>query len=193
MVTIQHRQPVIPTSGRNLTEANEIPRSARNDNAVVTVNEVYKVLQQVMDPEIPVLSIVDLGMITDVEVVDGLVTVKMIPTFTACPAIRHIKESIVSTLSANGIENALVVVDDSISWNSNRLTDNARVVLEKFGLGLPQKSCDDITPEMLEEAACPFCKSSNTTMNSMFGSTLCRSIHYCFDCKQKFERFKPVV
>src|SRR5687768_528076 len=92
----------------------------------ITTATVYKVLQQVMDPEIPVLSIVDLGMITDVKVESGLVTVKMIPTFTACPAIRHIKESIVSTLASNGIENALVEVDDSISWNSNRLTDNAR-------------------------------------------------------------------
>jgi ring-1,2-phenylacetyl-CoA epoxidase subunit PaaD len=193
MVNVQHTQPVIPTNGRNLTATNEIPRSARNDKKVLAVDDVYKVLQKVMDPEIPVLSIVDLGMITDVKVDDALVTVKMIPTFTACPAIRHIKESIVSTLNANGIENVLVVVDDSISWNSNRLTDNARVVLENFGLGLPAKNCNDITPEMLEEAACPFCKSSNTTMNSMFGSTLCRSIHYCFDCKQKFERFKPVV
>ena len=154
-----------------------------------------------MDPEIPVLSIVDLGMITDVKVDNAssglaqapLVTVKMIPTFTACPAIRHIKENIVSTLNANGIGNALVEVDDSINWNSDRLTDNARVVLEKFGLGLPSKGVNDITPELLEEASCPFCKSSNTTMNSMFGSTLCRSIHYCFGCKQKFERFKPVV
>ncbi|HZF99746.1 MAG TPA: iron-sulfur cluster assembly protein, partial [Chitinophagales bacterium] len=68
-----------------------------------------------MDPEIPVLSIVDLGMITDVKVENGLVTVKMIPTFTACPAIRYIKENIVSTLNANGIENTLVEVDDSIS------------------------------------------------------------------------------
>lgn len=193
MVNAQHTQLAIPTNGRNLTAANEIPRSARNDKSVVTVDDVYKVLQQVMDPEIPVLSIVDLGMITDVKVDGALVMVKMIPTFTACPAIRHIKGSIVSTLVANGIENALVEVDDSISWNSNRLTDNARVVLEKFGLGLPQKNCSDITSEILEDAACPFCKSSNTTMNSMFGSTLCRSIHYCFDCKQKFERFKPVV
>ena len=167
----------------------------------ITTAAVYEVLQQVMDPEIPVLSIVDLGMITDVKVDNAssglaqapLVTVKMIPTFTACPAIRHIKENIVSTLNANGIGNALVEVDDSINWNSDRLTDNARVVLEKFGLGLPSKGVNDITPELLEEASCPFCKSSNTTMNSMFGSTLCRSIHYCFGCKQKFERFKPVV
>jgi len=193
MVNVQHTQPVNPSGARNLVRRGEIPPVSRNDNAVVWVESVYKVLQQVMDPEIPVLSIVDLGMITDVKVDDALVTVKMIPTFTACPAIRHIKENIVSTLAANGIENALVVVDDSISWNSNRLTDNARVVLEKFGLGTPTKNCNDITPEMLEDAACPFCKSSNTTMNSMFGSTLCRSIHYCFDCKQKFERFKPVV
>src|SRR6186997_860906 len=105
----------------------------------ITATDVYKVLQQVMDPEIPVLSIVDLGMITDVKVENDLVTVKMIPTFTACPAIRHIKESIVTALNENGIENALVEVDDSINWNSNRLTDNARVVLEKFGLGTPTK------------------------------------------------------
>ena len=196
---------VISNVVRNLAVAvaHEIPpRDAnRNDKSVVTVDDVYKVLQQVMDPEIPVLSIVDLGMITDVRIendtskgsVQALVVVKMIPTFTACPAIRHIKENIVAALIENGIENALVDVDDSISWNSNRLTDNARVVLEKFGLGTPTKNCNDITPEMLEETSCPFCKSSNTTMNSMFGSTLCRSIHYCFDCKQKFERFKPVV
>ena len=193
MVNTQLTSLVIPTNGRNLSLGNEIPRSARNDKSCVTVDDVYSVLKNVMDPEIPVLSIVDLGMITEVKVENGLVAVKMIPTFTACPAIRHIKENIVTTLAANGIENALVEIDDSISWNSNRLTDNARVVLENFGLGLPAKNVNDITPEMLEEAACPFCKSSNTTMNSMFGSTLCRSIHYCFDCKQKFERFKPVV
>lgn len=174
----------------------------QDDSPRVSVDDVYQILQTVMDPEIPVLSIVDLGMITDVRVDSNSssvsegspsVIVKMIPTFTACPAIRHIKGNIVEALCKNGIENSLVEVDDSISWSSNRLTENARVVLDKFGLGLPQKDCNDVTPEMLEDAACPFCKSNNTTMNSMFGSTLCRSIHYCFECKQSFERFKPVV
>lgn len=175
-----------------MADAREIPPVGPNDRAV-DVDYVLAILQQVMDPEIPVLSIIDLGMITGVKIENGLVTVKMIPTFTACPAIRHIKENIVSTLNANGIANALVEIDDTVSWNTNRLTENGRSVLEKFGLGLPAKNCNDITPEMLEEAVCPHCKSSNTTMNSMFGSTLCRSIHYCFDCKQQFERFKPVV
>ena len=145
-----------------------------------------------MDPEIPTLSVINMGMITGVEETTAGVCVKMIPTFTACPALQVIKEMIKSKVESLGYENVEVQVDDSIIWNSDRITPNGKKLLENFGLGTPQRHAGKFGLEEITHSKCPHCESEDTTMNSIFGSTLCRSTHFCFSCKQAFERFKPI-
>ena len=161
---------------------------------MTTINneEIYTVLKTVMDPEIPVLSVVDLGMITDVQSsIDGI-TVKMIPTFVACPAINVIKTNIKDSLEHSGYSSVTVLIDETIAWSSDRISENGKLVLEKFGLGAPIQIDGILDMKQIETVACPHCRSNDTSLVSVFGSTLCRSIHYCNDCKQAFERFKPL-
>jgi ring-1,2-phenylacetyl-CoA epoxidase subunit PaaD len=157
-----------------------------------TTAEILTTLHSVMDPEIPALSIVDLGIIGKIIVDDHFVKVKLIPTFIACPAIRHMQEMVKSKILSMGFRGAEVELDRSVAWSSDRISDVGKKKLEEFGLGIPLKHGGEFNLEEIENSKCPHCGSSNTSMNSLFGSSLCRSIHYCYDCRQGFERFKPV-
>lgn len=159
---------------------------------MISNDNIYTVLRTVMDPEIPVLSVVDLGMITDVESSNDGITVKMIPTFVACPAINVIKTNIKESLEQAGFLGVTVKLDDSIAWSSDRISAHGKEVLEKFGLGTPVQIDGVLDLKQVETVNCPHCGSPSTEMRSIFGSTLCRSIHYCNNCKQGFERFKPL-
>jgi len=154
--------------------------------------DILQALREVMDPEIPTLSVIDLGMIGDIVMEDNNVTINLIPTFTACPAIKLLQQLIKEKISSIGLVNVSVVKDDSVIWNTNRISESGKKKLEQFGLGTPQPHDGNFSLEDIEHAGCPHCGSINTTMNSLFGSTLCRSIHFCFDCRQSFERFKPL-
>ena len=154
--------------------------------------DIYKVLATVMDPEIPVLSLVDLGMITDVKIAEDKITVVMLPTFTACPAIKYMQNDIMQKMKVAGYTKVEVIIDTENKWTSDRVSEKGKKALENFGLGTPPMHHGNISGEMIAQSKCPHCGSTNTTLNSLFGSTLCRSIHFCFDCKQSFERFKPM-
>jgi ring-1,2-phenylacetyl-CoA epoxidase subunit PaaD len=156
--------------------------------------EIWKVLEQVPDPEIPKLSVVDLGIITKVELpAENHVKVTMTPTFSGCPAINFMKQDIQNKLQKQ-LEGYTVevIVDFETQWSSNRITEKGLEILKNFGLAPPKRYKGSFDPETLADVACPHCGSKNTTMNSPFGPTLCRAIHYCFDCKQGFEQFKPL-
>ena len=159
---------------------------------ILSIENVYKALETVMDPEIPTLSVLDLGMITDVGAEDGTARVRFLPTFVACPATTYIKSNIAEALIKAGFESVQVDLETEMSWSSDRISERGRKLLEEFGLGAPIKIEGILDLEQIEHVACPHCGSSNTEMRSMFGSTLCRSIHYCMECKQSFERFKPL-
>jgi ring-1,2-phenylacetyl-CoA epoxidase subunit PaaD len=153
---------------------------------------VFEILSTVMDPEIPTLSVIDLGMITGVTMSDDGVCVRLLPTFVACPATSYIRANITDALAKSGFANAKVEMETELSWSSDRVTEHGRKQLEEFGLGAPIQIDGVLNLDTIEHVNCPHCGSGNTTLRSMFGSTLCRSIHYCEDCKQGFERFKPL-
>jgi len=154
---------------------------------------VLKALEEVKDPEIPVISVIDMGMITDVQISDlGAVKVLMTPTFVGCPAIEMIRQDIKKKVETLDFKDVEVIIDEKTRWTSNRLSAKGRKALKNFGLAPPPKHKGDVTLEMVEHAKCPHCGSENTTLRSPFGSTLCRAINYCFDCKQGFEQFKPL-
>ncbi len=159
---------------------------------------VWAALEEVKDPEIPVISVVDMGMITNVElrVTDNgqqAAMVTMTPTFVGCPAIEVIKQDIRGQLLKAGFDEVTVNVDFENHWSSDRMKPEAKLKLEKFGLAPPPELKDEeLSEEVLNRVRCPHCGSTDTTLRSSFGSTLCRAIRFCFNCKQGFEQFKPV-
>ncbi len=163
-------------------------------NKIMELNKdkILNWLEEVKDPEIPVLSLIDLGVITDVIIEDAKVTVKMTPTFSGCPAIDYMKKDVIDVLKNKGIENVECHVSFEIQWNSNMVSEKGRKALKTFGLAPPPKHNMIIDIDILEHVTCPFCDSDNTDLKSPFGPTLCRSLHFCNNCKQAFEQFKPV-
>ncbi len=160
----------------------------------MTKEDVFQAIERVTDPEIPTISVVDMGIITGVEVVDdNTVRVVMTPTFVGCPAIDVMKHDVEQAVRELGVENVVVDVNFDVPWTTNRLTEKGRAALLKHGLA-PPEPFDTLALELevLNNVACPYCGSHNTTLKSPFGPTLCRSLHYCNACLQAFEGFKPV-
>ena len=160
----------------------------------ITEEQVWAALENVKDPEIPVLSVIDMGMITGVKVTDSQTAViTLTPTFVGCPAIHHITKTIQEEVAKLGFATVTVNVDYETRWSSDSMKPEAREKLEKFGLAPPPPLNDEeLTEEQLNRVRCPHCHSTDTTLRSTFGSTLCRAIRFCFNCKQGFEQFKPV-
>ena len=150
-------------------------------------------LKEVSDPEIPVLSLLDMGIITNIEVSsNGKVRVDMTPTFAGCPAIEYMKSDVIRVLEENGVENPEVKVSFETQWNSNMISEKGRKALKNFGLTPPPKHNLQVELDIIKQAKCPYCDSDDTDMKSPFGPTLCRSLHYCNNCKEAFQQFKPV-
>ncbi len=154
---------------------------------------VREKLREVMDPEIPKLSVIDLGVITGVNVDDeNIVSITMTPTFAGCPAVEYMKNDIIEKMSSLKAREVKVNVNYDVQWNSNMITDRGREMLKESGFALPVKHNGLVQIELLQNVECPFCGSKNTDLKSTFGPTQCRAIHYCKNCLQSFEQFKPV-
>ncbi|MCW3125942.1 MAG: phenylacetate-CoA oxygenase, paaj subunit [Bacteroidetes bacterium] len=167
----------------------------------ITDTDIWVALESVKDPEIPVISVVEMGIVTKVasgesQVASGqssrYARVTMTPTFVGCPAIGVMKKDIYDAVKKLGFEEVEVTVDMDTAWSSDRMTPEAKSKLEKFGIAPPAVMDSDLTEEMLDKVRCPHCHSTDTTLRSAFGSTLCRAIRFCFSCKQGFEQFKPL-
>ena len=159
----------------------------------VLSQKIYAALEQVKDPEIPVLSVVDMGFITKVIAENNQsATVHMTPTFVGCPAIDVMKKDIEKAVLQAGFEQVAILVDFETRWTSDRMSIEAKQKLEKFGIAPPVHIDGNISEEALNKVRCPHCGSTDTTLNAPFGSTLCRAIRFCFSCKQGFEQFKPI-
>jgi ring-1,2-phenylacetyl-CoA epoxidase subunit PaaD len=158
----------------------------------ISEEQVWEILKQVEDPEIPVISVVELGIIREVQVDGELVRVTMTPTFTGCPALEVMKDAIKSALEQTGVGQVEVSIQIHPPWSSEHITQEGRVKLKAFGLAPPPHHQGLIDLSMLDTAACPYCGSENTSLKNSFGPTLCRAIFYCHDCSQPFEQFKPI-
>ena len=158
---------------------------------IIDKEQIFKALEQVADPEIPTVSIVDLGIITGIESVNDSIHVTMTPTFVGCPAIEVMKQGVEEVLKTFNCAYS-VNVNYDIPWDSNRVTEKGRKALKDFGLAPPPVYDTVLNLDILHTVSCPYCNSQNTVMQTPFGPTLCRSIHYCNSCLQAFEQFKPV-
>lgn len=155
---------------------------------------IWSALEHVPDPEIPAVSVVEMGMIRDVTVDAGHATVVVLPTFTGCPAIAIIQDDV--GRAAGGVKGVSTVdVQTSFDppWTSDRITKAGRVKLRRFGLAPPGTGAVLIGEIGLPKvASCPFCGSTDTRNDSLFGPTPCRSAYYCNSCRNPFEQFKQV-
>jgi ring-1,2-phenylacetyl-CoA epoxidase subunit PaaD len=163
----------------------------------VTREQVLAWLEEVKDPEVPVLSVVELGVVRDAVVaVDGGVTVTVTPTYSGCPAMRVIEESIIEALQLRGVREVSVRTVFTPAWTTDWIPEAARARLEAYGIAPPGPASDSDELVPLRRATttlrCPWCKSTETSLTSAFGSTACKALWHCSACRQPFEAFKAI-
>ena len=163
------------------------------DTSTITESDIREALHVVKDPEIPTVSLVDLGLITRIEVKSpNEVEVDLIPTFSGCPALTVMRDDVQKTVEGMGFDKVDVKIDFSVTWSTNMISEQGLKDIEKVGLSSPKRYCGELNLEAPPAATCTHCKSEKTVQVSPFGPTLCRSIYYCNDCEGTFEQFKPL-
>jgi len=161
---------------------------------VVTEAAVWEALAEIPDPEIPVISLVDLGVVRDVAVDGERVRVEFTPTFLGCPALDVMRDAMAEKVRELGGEPDVLVVSDD-SWSSDKITPEGREKLRAAGLAPPTpREASAPTLLQLQSSAfrCPYCGSTDTKLENIFGPTPCRSVRYCASCRQPFEQFKTI-
>ncbi len=153
---------------------------------------IWQTLNTITDPEIPIVTLVELGIVRDVQLDGEKVIVTITPTFAACPAMHHMREEIVGQLQSIGLAQVEIRTTLNPPWTSEWLSDEVRSKLRQFGLAPPPHHSGDIELALQEVVTCPHCGSQDTLLDSPFGPTLCQSLHYCRTCRQSFQRFKPL-
>lgn len=161
---------------------------------MVTEAAVWDALAEIPDPEIPVISLVDLGVIRDVDVDADRVRIAFTPTFLGCPALEVMKGAMEEQVRALGAEPEVdVVLDDS--WSTDRITPAGREKLRAAGFAPPAPR-EAAPPKLIQLQSqafrCPYCGSTDTKLENIFGPTPCRSLRYCASCRQPFEQFKTI-
>lgn len=162
---------------------------------MLSPDEVYGVLNTVMDPEVPVISVVELGIVRDVAIHNDAVTITITPTYSGCPAMREIEADIRTALVARGVHDVSVKLVLSPAWTTDWIGPQAREKLRAYGIAPPGRAEPQglITLTRSRVAVqCPFCSSNDTRLQSEFGSTACKAIHVCNSCRQPFDEFKAL-
>jgi ring-1,2-phenylacetyl-CoA epoxidase subunit PaaD len=169
------------------------------DTQAATVEQVWTWLGEVQDPEIPVISVVDLGIVRDVAFEGDECVVTITPTYSGCPAMEVIAESVTEALHAHGLQKVRLASRLSPAWTTDWMSDAGKAALKGYGIAPPVQQAIDISglrtgakrfaaPE--PEVACPNCGSSHTQLTSQFGSTPCKALYKCLDCREPFDYFK---
>ena len=158
---------------------------------MVTEKEIWKFLEEVFDPEIPVLSVIDLGVLQKVEFITGKWKITITPTYSGCPAMQRIEEDIYEKLKEKGIANAEVDLVLSPAWTTDWITENGKQKLKEYGIAPPENESDKSVlfgaPVIVP---CPRCESKDTRLISQFGSTACKAHYQCNSCMEPFDYFK---
>ena len=149
--------------------------------------KILKLLEDVQDPEIPVLNIVEMGIVREINISDEKVQINITPTYMGCPAMNMIENEMLDVLFAKGINNVKVKTVYSPAWTTDWLSDGTKYKLKEYGIAPPRAVTD-----LLDKIECPFCNSNSTKLTSEFGSTACKSLHFCDACHQHFEHFKCI-
>ena len=165
-----------------------------NTLASASIEQVYAWLQEVPDPEIPVLSVVDLGVVRDVAWDGDACVVVITPTYSGCPAMREITEDIRQVLARHGIGEVRVETRLSPAWTTDWMSEKGRAALKDYGIAAPAQQDIDISGISRRNAGpaieCPRCGSHDTRLVSNFGSTSCKALYRCVSCREPFDYFK---
>jgi ring-1,2-phenylacetyl-CoA epoxidase subunit PaaD len=165
------------------------------NRALPSRDELFDLLEAVKDPEVPVLSIVELGIVRDAVADEKGVVVTITPTYSGCPAMHEIEQEIRRALAKRGLGTIEVRTTYTPAWTTDWIGEEARAKLEAYGIAPPSRhESTELIPLRRRAAAvrCPYCKSLTTERQSEFGSTACKSIWVCRDCRQPFEEFKRI-
>ncbi len=161
----------------------------------ISKEHILSILSEIPDPEIPVITIVELGVIRDIEITDETsISLKITPTYSGCPAMKQIEDDVRKKLSENGFKNITINTIFSPPWTTDWITPEAKEKLRIYGIAPPEHSTEDkgwITGKT-KTIACPRCKSQNTKLISQFGSTACKALYQCQDCLEPFDYFKCI-
>ena len=166
--------------------------------AAATRDDIFEILDLVKDPEVPVLSVVELGIVRDARVEGRVVTVTLTPTYSGCPAMRVIEDDITAALAARGLGPVHIETVYAPAWTTDWLSDEAKRKLEAYGIAPPGRAAPETLVSLTRATSaagatrCPYCHSRDTIVKSEFGSTACKSICFCNACQQPFELFKPL-
>jgi ring-1,2-phenylacetyl-CoA epoxidase subunit PaaD len=159
----------------------------------ISKEKIYSILEHITDPEIPVLSIVDLGIVRDVIINKSNVEIIITPTYTGCPAMDMIKMNIRMVLMEQGFQDIQITQTLSPAWSTDWMSAKGKEKLKAYGIAPPNTTQSVCTPNSFakEEAVqCPHCNSYHTALISQFGSTACKALYQCADCKEPFDYFK---
>ncbi len=148
------------------------------------VQEIWDLLDDVVDPEIPVLSLWDLGVLRDVEAQDGVIIITITPTYSGCPALHAMQQDIGNKLEQAGISAFSIRHELSPAWSSDSLSPQGRAALKKYGIAPPECGGEE------KGVACPRCQSRDTRLVSEFGATACKALYQCNQCLEPFDYFK---
>ena len=150
---------------------------------------LYELLEDVCDPEIPVLTLMDLGVLRDISVDQDGIKISITPTYAGCPAMEMMRADIESTLAKAGYQNVLIEQRLSPAWTTDWMSDAGRKKLQAYGIAPPAStSCG----KKIGNIECPQCNSQNVKVISEFGSTACKALYQCQDCKEPFDYFKCI-
>jgi len=158
----------------------------------ITKEDVWNFLNEIPDPEVPVINIVELGIARDVQIQNDKVIISITPTYSGCPAMKVIEQDIFNVLKEKGITDVEIKMVYTPAWTTDWLTDEAKEKLRVYGIAPPDKTTADkslltLKPRII---ACPRCNSTNTSMVSQFGSTACKALYRCNNCGEPFDYFK---
>jgi ring-1,2-phenylacetyl-CoA epoxidase subunit PaaD len=160
-----------------------------------TKENIYSLLSEIPDPEIPVISIVELGVIRDVKFSDNkTIEVTITPTYSGCPAMKQMEDDVRKKLLENGFETVKINLVYNPAWTTDWLSEEAKLKLQKYGIAPPEESTSDksFLTGKTKSITCPRCKSTKTRLVSQFGSTACKALYKCDDCLEAFDYFKCI-
>lgn len=160
----------------------------------ISKENILKLISEIPDPEIPVITISELGVIRDVIIEGENVEVKITPTYSGCPAMQRMENDIKEILNKNGISNLKITTVYSPPWTTDWIPEKAKEKLRIYGIAPPEKTTEDkswLTGKN-KTVLCPRCKSKNTKLISQFGSTACKALYQCQDCLEPFDYFKCI-
>jgi ring-1,2-phenylacetyl-CoA epoxidase subunit PaaD len=156
--------------------------------------DIFSLLNEIPDPEIPVISIVELGVIRDINISGKKISVTITPTYSGCPAMKQMEDDVRKKLAEAGFEEIKIITKYNPAWTTDWLSSEAKLKLQNYGIAPPEESTTDksFLTNKPRHVTCPRCKSKNTVMVSQFGSTACKALYKCNDCLEAFDYFKCI-